>query len=223
MTRKLLFSLLALLVLAAVLIVAFSWFSVPEGTPGTETPMVCEDDSVSSPSALHGIVVEDLALLSLARTPVMLHELAGQRFTVLVFCSYLCPCSDGYIDRLKTLRTQYEGRGVAFAAIHSSANENIDGMQRYITRRKYPLPVYRDEHGAAADALGAAVTPEVFVFDAAWKLRYHGQIDDEKLGAHMTHPSLSLALDTLLDGRPLLVSERPAPGCAIVRQNESDV
>jgi hypothetical protein len=217
MKRPLLLTLLALLVLSGLLLAGISWFSVPDAAPGTEAPMVCEDDSVSAPSDLHGAVAEDIALLALSRTPVMLHDLAGRRFTVLVFCSYLCPCSDGYIDRLGGLRAQYEDRGVSFAAIHSSANESIEGMQRYITRRKYPLPVYRDEHGAAADALGAAVTPEVFVFDTGWRLRYHGQIDDEKLGAHVTHPSLALALDTLLAGRPLLLSERTALGCAIVR------
>jgi hypothetical protein len=223
MMRPLVISLLALLVLTGLLIAGFSWFSVPATAPGTETPMVCEDDSVSAPSALHGGTAADVALITLSRTPVMLHNLAGQRFTVLVFCSYLCPCSDGYIDRLRALRSRYEGRGVAFAAIHSSANEHIDGMQRYISRRKYPLPVYRDEHGAAADALGAAVTPEVFVFDAAWTLRYHGQIDDEKLGPKVTHPSLALALDTLLAGRPLQVSERTALGCAIVRHSGDGV
>ena len=179
--------------------------------------MVCENDSISFNSAGFGRIVDDIALVSMSRSPVMLHELGGKRFTVVIFCSYLCPCSDGYVDRLRALRGAYESRGVEFAAIHSSADEDIEGMRRYIERKRYPLPVYRDELGAVADALGALVTPEVFLFDAQWRLRYHGRIDDDKGGTHVTHRSLANALDTLLAGGSLRVREHSALGCAIVR------
>lgn len=208
---------LAFVVLAACCVAAVLWLLLPGSSPPIDGPMVCEDDSVSGTSRILDESFDDVTLLSMSRTPVMLRDLAGEKLTVLVFCSYLCPCSDGYVGRLHELRTRYESRGVAFIAIHSSANENIDGMQRYIRQKHYPLTVYRDELGAVADALGAAVTPETFVFDSDWKLRYHGRIDDDKGGHHVTQHTLRLALDTLLNDTRLVVMEQPALGCAIVR------
>lgn len=208
---------IALVVLVAAITAALAWLDTPTVTSGTDGPMVCADDSVSAATSMFERVAEDAALQGLDRSPVMLHDLAGERFTVLVFCAYSCPCSDGYVDRLRALRGSYEPRGVGFAAIHSSADEDVDGMRRYIERKRYPLPVYRDELGAVADALGATVTPEVFLFDAQWRLRYHGRIDDDKGGTHVTHRSLANALDTLLAGASLRVREHSALGCAIVR------
>lgn len=224
MTRRgILLTALALLVIAACVTAAVSWFAVPGAAVTQDGPMVCEDDSVSAPSRLLDGTFDDVTLVSMERKPVMLRDLAGKRLTVVVFCSYLCPCSDGYIGRLKDLRGRYENEGVAFVAIHSSANEDMDGMQRYIRQKQYPLPVFRDAPGAAADALGAAVTPEAFVFDDAWKLRYHGRIDDEKSGNYVTHQTLRCAIDTLLSGAQLTVREQPALGCAISRNTTSGV
>lgn len=187
------------------------------GPAETEVPLVCADDAASVASPLLAQRMHDVALVGMDRQPVMLSDLGGGRFTVAVFCSYKCPCSDGYVDRLRELRREYESRGVAFIAIHSSADEHIDGMLDYIERKNYPLPVYRDDTGVAADELHATVTPEAFVFDSAWTLRYQGHIDDDKSGLLVEDESLRLALDTLLGGGTLRSTEKASLGCAIVR------
>jgi hypothetical protein len=215
--------LLGAVVVAAVVAALSGWLSMPSVSAGADGPMICEDDAVSTTSQLYGARAGDVAVLSMDRTPVMFHDLAGERFTVVVFCSYNCPCSDGYAARLGELRRDFEAQGVRFLALHSNANENIEGMRAYIERTRYPLPVYRDEFGAAADALGAGVTPEIFLFDTEWTLRYHGRIDDEKSGLYVSHQSLRLALDTLLSGRSLVVTEQPSPGCAIVRHDSAEL
>jgi hypothetical protein len=65
--------------------------------------------------------------------------------------------------------------------------------------------------------LMARITPEVFVFDTTWTLRYHGRIDDDKSGVDVRDASLALALDTLLAGRTLVAREKPGLGCVIAR------
>ncbi len=214
---------LGILVLIAAVIAAISWFGIPGASREPDGPMVCEDDSVSSSLTQFGHAVEDLSLVSMSHSPVMLHDLGGERFTVVVFVSYTCPCSDGYVGRLRDLRTRYEARGVGFVAIHSSANEDLVGMQRYIKRKNYPFPVFRDDQGVAADAMSAAVTPEAFVFDSGWRLQYHGRIDDEKSGASVIHHTLDSVLDTLTAGANLITREQPALGCAIVRTRNAGV
>jgi len=182
-----------------------------------ESPLVCEDDAASEISPLFGDTLGNVALTSMDRRPVMLHDLAGDAFTTVIFCSYRCPCSDGYVDRLRELRQHFAPRGVRFIAVHSNSDETMDGMTQYIQREEYPLPVYRDDLTAAADLMQATVTPEVFVFDRAWTLQYHGRIDDDKSGFFVEEESLRLALDTLLSGRALRHREKMSLGCAITR------
>ncbi|MDT8324683.1 MAG: redoxin domain-containing protein [Bacteroidota bacterium] len=187
-----------------------------------EQPLVCQDDATALISPLFDRRMEDVALIGMERSPVMLHDLGGRRLTAVIFCSYRCPCSDGYIDRLRDLRRSYETQGVSFIAVNSNSDENFDGMQDYIDRKQYPLPVYRDDMTAVADMMYATVTPEVFVFDTAWTLQYHGRIDDDKSGLFVEEASLQLALDTLLAGRELWDKEKLSLGCAIVRSHPLD-
>ncbi len=187
------------------------------GEDATPTPMVCETDSTSRTSRLFRSALPDLALSALDGTPASIRSLAGPSLTVLVFASATCPCSDGYTGRLKELLDTYAPKGVGFAAIDANTDENIDQIKRYVTAKKYPLSMYRDELQAAADSMGATVTPEVFVFRPDWTLVYHGRIDDDKSGVLIEERSLALALDTLLSGKALIAAEKPARGCAIRR------
>lgn len=209
---------IALFALAIAALVAVVWYFGGSESEPAESPLVCADDAASLVSPLFANPMEDVALVSMQRTPVMLSELAGERFTVAVFCSYKCPCSDGYIGRLGALRERFRPRGVAFIAIDASADETIEGLTSYIQRKEYPLPVFRDEFSAAADQMHASVTPEIFVFDTGWVLQYHGRIDDDKSGLFVEEESLRLALDTLLAGKTLLHKEKISLGCAIVRR-----
>ena len=180
-------------------------------------PMICLTDSASGISELFATTIDDMAIQTLAAKPVMLYDLAGEQMTVIVTCSYKCPCSDGYAERLAELRKKYEPLGVSFVAIHSNVDETMNGIKAYKNRNSYPLDIYRDEGAILADVLDAAVTPEAFVFSPDWKLRYHGRIDDDKGGLFVEEKTLQLALDTLLTGKDLIVKEKLALGCAIVR------
>ena len=67
-----------------------------------------------------------------------------------------------------------------------------------------------------ARAYGATRTPEVFVFDHGWHLRYHGAIDDN---AHepdqVQHRYLRDALEAMIAGRPVADPETRFLGCTI--------
>ncbi len=186
-------------------------------SPEPAGPMVCETDDTSRTSPGFQRATDDAVLHGLDGTPVLLHDLAGPRLTVLVFCAAGCPCSDGYSERLSVLQKTYQPKGVRFIGVHANAHESADDMKRYVSRRAYPLAVYRDIDCIVADMLGARVTPEAFVFDTTWTLLYQGRIDDDKGGHAVKDPTLQRALDTLLTGRNLYVRVQASLGCAIVR------
>jgi hypothetical protein len=207
--------------IALLLVTIFIFDSPSSDENAPDGPLVCETDSQSVQSPLFSDVMRDMAVRTLSNEPTMLHDLAGKELTVIITCSYRCPCSDGYTERLADLRSRYEPLGVSFIALHSNVDETADAMKTYINRKHYPLPVYQDEGAMVADALSAAVTPEAFVFTPDWHLQYHGRIDDDKGGLFVTETTLKNALDTLLMHKPLTFREKMALGCAIVRDNQS--
>ena len=70
---------------------------------------------------------------------------------------------------------------------------------------------------AAADRFGATVTPESYVMDSTGTVRYHGQIDDSRNAARVRVRGLRMALDAVLDGKPVGIQETKAFGCSIKR------
>src|SRR5262249_30324445 len=79
---------------------------------------------------------------------------------------------------------------------------------------------YKDDKGAAVEALKAAATPEAFVLDHNFVLRYRGRIDDGysarlKKSRTITHHDLKDALDDLLAGKPVGTPLTKAVGCPI--------
>jgi hypothetical protein len=81
----------------------------------------------------------------------------------------------------------------------------------------FEFTVYKDENSVVADQLGAQVTPEAFVVDAAGNVLYHGSIDDSQNTARIQFQGLRTALDSILAGKAVEKAETKAFGCTIKR------
>jgi hypothetical protein len=68
-----------------------------------------------------------------------------------------------------------------------------------------------------AKAFTAACTPDFFLFNKERKLVYRGQFDDSRPGngKPVTGRDLRMALDAVLDGKPIPVVQQPSAGCNI--------
>jgi len=149
-----------------------------------------------------------------------LAEATGSVFVVIVSCNH-CPYVIAYEPRLVALATEYMARGVSFLAVNANDASRYpdDGMQPMKVRareREFPFPYVRDDSQAFVRALGARFTPEVYVFDAERKLRYHGRIDDNHRDpARVTSHDLKNALEALLAGGDPPVAETVAFGCSV--------
>ncbi|MFO0669414.1 MAG: thioredoxin family protein [Polyangiaceae bacterium] len=149
-----------------------------------------------------------------------LDEFRGQLLVVVVSCNH-CPYVVAYETRMVALAREFSGRGVDWVAINANdvARYPEDGMPKMVERaaaRGFPFPYLRDDTQSTVRALGARFTPEVFVFDAARALRYHGRIDDNHRDeARVTSPDLRNAVDALLAGRTPAVAETVPVGCSV--------
>lgn len=141
----------------------------------------------------------------------------GKKAVVLMFIATQCPVSNAYNDRMASLAREYGAKGVAFVGINSNRQESVEEIAGHAAQHGFGFPVLKDVGNVQADRFGAQVTPEIYVYDPGWVLRYHGRIDDDRSGANVKSQDLRHALDAVLAGQPVPVAETKAFGCTIKR------
>ena len=141
---------------------------------------------------------------------------------VLVFASTDCPVSNGYAPEIQRVCAAYASRGVACLLVYEDPGLREDAARAHLAEYRYgAMTAAVDRDGALAAKVGATVTPEVAVVDRAGAVRYRGRIDNKYVAIGrarrtVTAHDLVDALDAVLAGRPVAVTETPAVGCVIV-------
>ncbi len=139
---------------------------------------------------------------------------------VVFWCNH-CPYVKAWEDRLIAIQREYAGRGASLVLINSNdpvayPDDSFEAMKIRSQEKAYPFPYLFDESQQAARGYGATRTPEIFLFDRARVLRYHGAPDDNFERAEaVTEHYLRDALDALLAGRAPSKATTPPKGCTI--------
>lgn len=140
---------------------------------------------------------------------------------VVIFSCNHCPYVQAYEDRIIEIQKKYYEKGVRLAAISSNDAEkypedSLEQMKKRSKEKEFNFPYLYDEDQSTARSFDATHTPEVFVFDAERKLRYHGKIDDNwQEPEKVRNPYLKEALDEILSGKEVSVPETYSIGCTI--------
>jgi len=148
-----------------------------------------------------------------------LYDLAGKKAVVIVVLNFDCPNSTGYSPTLADMAKTYGDKGVVFIGV-CPEEEDAAAVAKKADEYKLGFPVYKDDKGAAVEALKAGHTPEAFVLDHNFILRYRGRIDDAysarlKKNRTVTSHDLRNALDELLAGKAVSKPLSQAVGCPI--------
>jgi peroxiredoxin len=158
-----------------------------------------------------------------------LQEYAGSKILVIVFTCDHCPVAGMYEKRIKQLTADYRDRGVSVVAInpndpnavhlsemgHTDLGDTLAEMKIRAEYRQFNFP-YLSDGATQAVALkyGPTATPHIFIFDQERKLRYEGRIDSNPRERLATKHEARDAIESLLAGTPLLVTDTPAVGCS---------
>ena len=140
----------------------------------------------------------------------------SDRPTVVIFFSTRCPMSNAFNYRRNTLYHDFANK-VRFVILDANANEPLEEIRGYARSAEFDFPVYQDARNVVADQLGARITTDTFVIDASGILRYHGYLEDSPSPLWAKIKGLRLAVDAVLQGRPVAVPENKALGCSIIR------
>src|SRR5262249_42628663 len=144
--------------------------------PGLAACLLLSGGLRAEDAAKLGKKIENVPFHDATGKSFALHDVKDARAIVAVFLSFECPVSNSYAQTLAEVQKVYGPRGVTVFGV-CPCDEDAAAVSRHAREFNLPFPVYKDERGAAADALKAEVTPEVFVLDHNFVLRYRGRID----------------------------------------------
>jgi peroxiredoxin len=177
--------------------------------------------AASAPAGAIDTPIADFTLRDCRGTHFRLGDLGDRSAIVVVFLGVECPLAKLYGPRLAEMARAWGPRGVALVGIDSNEHDSLTALAAYGKQHQISFPLLRDPGNAIADRFGAARTPEAFLLDRRWVIRYRGRIDDQyDVSTHRgeaTRHDLAQAIEEVLAGKPVSVPRTVAPGCRISR------
>ena len=149
------------------------------------------------------------------------NDFAAKPMLVMFICNH-CPYVVHLIQELSVLANEYQKKGVSVFAISSNDVQNYpqDGptqMALFAQQHGFEFAYCYDQSQQVAKDFGAACTPDFFVYDAAHRLAYRGQMDDSRPGNNLpvSGSDLKAALDAVLSEEKPLDKQVASVGCNI--------
>ena len=153
---------------------------------------------------------------------ISLDAFAGKPVLLVMFICRHCPYVQHVQHELAKLGKDDAGTRLGIVAISANDAANYpddapDKLREMAETLGFTFPFCYDESQDVAKAYTAACTPDFFLFDAARKLVYRGQLDDSRPGNNkpVTGRDLRAAIDAVLAGQPVSKDQRPSIGCNI--------
>jgi len=142
---------------------------------------------------------------------------------VLVFLANHCPAVVAYEDRLQQLVDDYKGKsvkvvGVACSGSRETKVDNLDAIKDRLKEgsdKKFNYVYGFDDTQKVGKDYGAVATPTFFVLDKDRKVRYMGALDDNGKEQDVKKTYVKDAVNALLAGKDVEVTETQAKGCGI--------
>lgn len=171
------------------------------------------------PTASVGVAAPGFSLEDQTGKKVSLSDFSGKKIVVLEWINPDCP----YVQRhykaatMKSLAEKYKDKGVVWLAINTTHYMNKETNQKWITDYQLPYQILDDHEGTVGRLYGAKTTPHMFIIDKSGKLVYQGAIDDDPRGNKGENKVnyVAKALDELLAGKPISMSETKPYGCSV--------
>ncbi len=178
--------------------------------------------AVNSTMQALGTPASDFSLNNVIDNEVVsLKDFKAKPVLVMFICNH-CPYVVHIAERLSLIGNRALANGFAVVAISSNDADAYpqDGpapMRDFAADYGFKFPYLFDESQAVAKAYGAACTPDFFVFDAAHKLQYRGQMDGSRPGnsVPVSGDDLSAALDAVASQKNPSAQQIASIGCNI--------
>jgi len=171
-----------------------------------------------------GDKIENFTLLNVNGQFVSLNDYKDVKGYIIVFMANHCPYSQMYEDRIIQLHKNYSPKGFPVIAINPNSElivpeDSYEEMQKRAKIGNYPFVYLKDEGQIITKYFGSNRTPQVFIADSNFIIRYIGAIDD-----HPELPSMAKnryaenAINAMLRGDKPEVDSTRAIGTVIKKK-----
>lgn len=187
-------------------------------------PASAQDAAAPAPAALalgSRAPMADVAMTGVDGKSLTIAKAAGKKGTLVIFTCNACPWVKNWESRIAEAGNAAVKSGIGVLAINSNdpslnAEDGFDEMKKRAKKLGLRFPYVVDATSGVARAFGATRTPEVFLFDAAGELVYHGTIDDNARDLKAVEKRwLADAVTAVASGKPVAEAQTKALGCSI--------
>lgn len=152
-------------------------------------------------------------------------QVYGSKGLLVAFTCNHCPYAQAIWPRFIQLAKDAIKLGVNTVGINPNIHpdypeDSPERMKEKIKELGIQFPYLVDETQEVARAFQAQCTPDLYLFDSAYKLVYHGRLDDNwKEESKVKRRELKEAIESLTSGKPISKTQFPSMGCSIKWQD----
>lgn len=149
------------------------------------------------------------------------NQLMGEKGLLIAFTCNHCPYAIAIWPRLVQLAKHAKKLGIHTVGINPNIHPQYPQdapkeMVKKIQEWEIEFPYLVDETQEVATTFKAQCTPDLYLFDQAQKLVYHGRLDDNWQDASkVTREELKEAIENLAAGKTIRADQKPSMGCSI--------
>lgn len=171
-----------------------------------------------------GDIATDFKLENVDGKMVSLSDYKEAKGYIVIFTCNTCPYAKAYEERIVELDKKYAAKGFPVIAIMPNnpkvqPGDNMEAMKSNAKQKGFTFPYLMDEGQKIYPQYGATKTPHVYILHKTKKgneVKYIGAIDDNFQDANAVNTKyVENAVDALLSGKEIKVTETKALGCTI--------
>ena len=171
--------------------------------------------NLSAPSK---IKIENFTLTDVYKKKHSLSDYNDSKAILVIFIATECPVSNAYNSRMVQLYNNYHDKNIAVLGINSNKEESMSECKSHAEKNGFKFTLLKDDKNSVADMFEASVTPEAYILEPkTYKILYHGRIDDSRNESNIEIQDLENALNEVLAGKKISVTQTKAFGCTIKR------
>ncbi|MAM27688.1 MAG: thioredoxin family protein [Flavobacteriaceae bacterium] len=199
-----------------------------EPTDNQESKEVAMADVTEAGATTKGYGIGDAAaainLKNVDGTMVSYDDYPDAKGFIVIFTCNTCPFAVASEDRIIALDQKYKPKGYPVIAINPNdpevqPDDTFELMQQKAKDKGFTFPYLYDTSNTVYATYGATKTPHVYLLqkeDDQRIVKYIGAIDDNvRNGDAVKNQFLANAIDQLLAGKEVSVTETKAIGCSI--------
>lgn len=166
----------------------------------------------------------DLKMEGIHGKEVSFKDAMNKNGLLVMFSCNTCPVVKNYQPRTNEICKYAISKEVGVILLNPNEGfrengDSFDDMKKYGEKNNYSWSYVVDKNSVMANVFGANRTPECFLFNKEGKLVYHGAIDNNANSAEeVTRKHLAIAIDEMIAGKSIAVTETRSVGCGIKRK-----